>query len=92
MASICISVSGDWQKGVPQVSVLLLLEQSRELIVKETSKWFLSSFREVATTVKLSPDVIGEVRVLLIHRWPRGVYVDPYQLASLSHHSDWQVS
>uniref|UniRef100_A0A1A8FQC1 Phosphatidylinositol-glycan biosynthesis class X protein n=1 Tax=Nothobranchius korthausae TaxID=1143690 RepID=A0A1A8FQC1_9TELE len=25
------------------------------------------------------------------HRWPNGVYVDPYQLASLSAHNDWQI-
>lgn len=47
--------------------------------------------REVVTTVELSPDVLSDVRVLLVHRWPSGVYVDPYQLASLSDHSDWQI-
>ncbi|XP_026201187.1 phosphatidylinositol-glycan biosynthesis class X protein [Anabas testudineus] len=47
--------------------------------------------RELETTVELSPDVIHEVRVLLIHRCPSGVYVDPYQLASLSHKRDWQI-
>lgn len=48
-------------------------------------------FREAVTTVELSPDVLSGVRVLLVHRWPRGVYLDPYQLASLSDESDWQV-
>ncbi|XP_034003275.1 phosphatidylinositol-glycan biosynthesis class X protein [Trematomus bernacchii] len=47
--------------------------------------------REVETTVELSPDVHSGVRVLLLHRWPRGVYVDPYQLASLSDLSDWKI-
>ncbi|XP_074492146.1 phosphatidylinositol-glycan biosynthesis class X protein [Sebastes fasciatus] len=47
--------------------------------------------REMVTTVELSPDVLSGVRVLLVHRWPRGIYVDPYQLASLSDHSDWQI-
>uniref|UniRef100_A0A8C9XW19 Phosphatidylinositol-glycan biosynthesis class X protein n=1 Tax=Sander lucioperca TaxID=283035 RepID=A0A8C9XW19_SANLU len=47
--------------------------------------------REVVTTVELSPDVLSDVRVLLVHRWPRGVFVDPYQLASLSDQSDWQI-
>lgn len=47
--------------------------------------------REMVTTVELSPDVLSEVRVLLLHRWPRGVYIDPYQLASLSDQSDWQI-
>ncbi|XP_054458079.1 phosphatidylinositol-glycan biosynthesis class X protein [Anoplopoma fimbria] len=47
--------------------------------------------REVVTSVELSPDVLSGVRVLLVHRWPRGVFVDPYQLASLSEHGDWQL-
>ncbi|KAK5930868.1 hypothetical protein CgunFtcFv8_027070 [Champsocephalus gunnari] len=47
--------------------------------------------REVETTVELSPDVHSGVRVLLLHRWPRGVYVDPYQLASLSDLNDWKI-
>lgn len=47
--------------------------------------------REVVTTVELNPDVLNGVRVLLVHRWPRGVYVDPYQLASLSDQRDWQI-
>ncbi|XP_044054252.1 phosphatidylinositol-glycan biosynthesis class X protein [Siniperca chuatsi] len=47
--------------------------------------------REVVTTVVLSPDVLSGLRVLLVHRWPRGVYVDPYQLASLSDQTDWQI-
>lgn len=48
-------------------------------------------FREVVTTVELSPDALSGVRVMLVHRWPRGVYLDPYQLTSLSVQSDWQV-
>ncbi|XP_072246020.1 phosphatidylinositol-glycan biosynthesis class X protein [Leuresthes tenuis] len=47
--------------------------------------------REVITTVELRPDVLGSIRVLLLYRWPSGVYVDPYQLASLSSQRDWQV-
>ncbi|XP_076582480.1 phosphatidylinositol-glycan biosynthesis class X protein [Chaetodon auriga] len=47
--------------------------------------------REAVTTVELSPDVISGLRVLLVHRWPRGVYLDPYQLASLSGQIDWQI-
>lgn len=56
-----------------------------------SNKSFLLYFREVVTTVELSPDVPRGIRVLLVHRWPRGVYIDPYQLASLSDQSDWQV-
>lgn len=55
-------------------------------------KWFLVCSREVITTVELNPDVFSGLRVLLVHRWPRGVYLDPYQLASLSGQTDWQVS
>ncbi|XP_028260007.1 phosphatidylinositol-glycan biosynthesis class X protein [Parambassis ranga] len=47
--------------------------------------------REVITTVELRPDVLDGVRVLLVYKWPRGVYVDPYQLASLSNRSNWQI-
>ncbi|XP_069006725.1 phosphatidylinositol-glycan biosynthesis class X protein [Embiotoca jacksoni] len=47
--------------------------------------------REVITTVELGPDGLSDIRVLLVHRWPRGVFVDPYQLASLSNQSDWQI-
>ncbi|KAM9358021.1 phosphatidylinositol-glycan biosynthesis class X protein [Symphorus nematophorus] len=46
---------------------------------------------EVVTTVEFSLDALNGVRVLLVHRWPRGVYLDPYQLASLSDQSDWQI-
>lgn len=48
-------------------------------------------FREVVTTVKLSPDVVSGVRVMLLHRWPSSVYLDPYQLTSLGDQSEWQV-
>ncbi|XP_070688668.1 phosphatidylinositol-glycan biosynthesis class X protein isoform X2 [Pempheris klunzingeri] len=47
--------------------------------------------RDVVTTVELSPNVLSGVRVLLVYRWPRGVFVDPYQLTSLSDQSDWQI-
>nr|XP_019936608.1 PREDICTED: phosphatidylinositol-glycan biosynthesis class X protein [Paralichthys olivaceus] len=47
--------------------------------------------REVITTVELSPAVLGSVRVLLVYRWPQGVFIDPYQLASLRDQRDWQI-
>lgn len=52
---------------------------------------YIMCFREVVTTVKLSPDDVSGVRVMLLHRWPSSVYLDPYQLTSLSDQSDWQV-
>ncbi|KAL6107521.1 pigx [Pungitius sinensis] len=68
---------------------LLKQLQSSRLSVQVTKKGF---HRELLTTVQLSPDVPSGLRVLLLHRWPRGVYVDPFQLASLSEQSDWQMS
>lgn len=47
--------------------------------------------REVATTVELKPGAASFVKVLLVHRWPRGVYSDPFQLASLSGQLKWQI-
>ncbi|XP_008280181.1 phosphatidylinositol-glycan biosynthesis class X protein [Stegastes partitus] len=69
----------------------LLLKQwleSSSVAVELSKKGF---HREVITTVELKPDVLSDVRVLLVHRWPRGVYVDPYQLASLSDQHDWKI-
>ncbi|XP_029356460.1 phosphatidylinositol-glycan biosynthesis class X protein [Echeneis naucrates] len=47
--------------------------------------------RDLITNIDLSPDVPRGIRVLLVYRWPSGVYVDPYQLASLRDQSDWQI-
>uniref|UniRef100_A0AAX7TE87 Phosphatidylinositol-glycan biosynthesis class X protein n=1 Tax=Astatotilapia calliptera TaxID=8154 RepID=A0AAX7TE87_ASTCA len=47
--------------------------------------------REVTTTVEFRSKELSSVKVLLIHRWPRDVYVDPYQLASLSDQNNWKV-
>ncbi|XP_056235199.1 phosphatidylinositol-glycan biosynthesis class X protein [Seriola aureovittata] len=62
--------------------------ESTSVSVEISKKGF---HRELITTVDLSPDVLSGVRVLLVHRWPRGVYIDPYQLASLRDQSDWQI-
>ena len=48
-------------------------------------------FRELVTTIKFGPDVPKGLKVMLIHRWPRGVYVDPFELASLRDHTDLEV-
>uniref|UniRef100_A0A3Q3VYP1 Phosphatidylinositol-glycan biosynthesis class X protein n=1 Tax=Mola mola TaxID=94237 RepID=A0A3Q3VYP1_MOLML len=64
------------------------LLDSSSVSLEITKKGF---HREVVTTVELSLDALSGVRVMLVHRWPRGVYLDPYQLASLSDHSDWQI-
>lgn len=36
-------------------------------------------------------DAPSGVEIMLLHRWPSSVYVDPYQLESLRGQSDWQV-
>lgn len=48
-------------------------------------------FREVETTVTFGYDAPSGIRIMLLHRWPSSVYVDPYQLESLRGQSDWQV-
>ncbi|KAM9386171.1 phosphatidylinositol-glycan biosynthesis class X protein [Pholidichthys leucotaenia] len=68
-----------------------LLKQSLEsasVLVELSRKGF---HRELITTVKLRPDELGDVTFLLVYRFPRGVYVDPYQLASLIDQSNWQI-
>lgn len=62
--------------------------ESMSVSVEINNKGF---HREVVTTVEISSDVLTGVRVLLVHRWPSGIYVDPYQLASLSDHGNWQI-
>ncbi|KAM9848568.1 phosphatidylinositol-glycan biosynthesis class X protein [Aulostomus maculatus] len=69
------------EKGVNNCGSLRLWLQSTSLSVEINNKGF---HREAVTTVELSPDVLSGVRVLLVYRWPRGIFVDPYQLAVLS--------
>ncbi|XP_029938855.1 phosphatidylinositol-glycan biosynthesis class X protein [Salarias fasciatus] len=47
--------------------------------------------RELVTTVDLRPGAISSVKVLLVHRWPRSVYIDPFQIASLSEQLKLQI-
>ncbi|RVE73887.1 hypothetical protein OJAV_G00035980 [Oryzias javanicus] len=47
--------------------------------------------REVVTSVELGSEAPGDVRALLVYTWPRGVYLDPNQLASLRDLRDWQM-
>lgn len=48
-------------------------------------------FREVATTVMFGYEAPSGIKIMLLHRWPNSIYVDPYQLESLRGQSDWQV-
>uniref|UniRef100_A0A3B5LQ47 Phosphatidylinositol-glycan biosynthesis class X protein n=1 Tax=Xiphophorus couchianus TaxID=32473 RepID=A0A3B5LQ47_9TELE len=45
----------------------------------------------VTTTVELRPSALSGASVLLLYRWPNGVFVDPYQLASLSDQSNFEI-
>lgn len=47
--------------------------------------------RQVKTTVELSLGLSAGIQVMLLYRWPRGVYLDPYQIASLRDQRKWQV-
>ncbi|XP_068449167.1 phosphatidylinositol-glycan biosynthesis class X protein [Clinocottus analis] len=79
----------DVQKNESHCGLLKQWLESSIVSVELTKKGF---HREAVTTVELSPDVLlSGVRVVLVHRWPRGVYVDPYQLASLSEQRNWQI-
>ncbi|KAM8875429.1 phosphatidylinositol-glycan biosynthesis class X protein isoform 2-T2 [Spinachia spinachia] len=62
---------------------------SARVSVQITNRGF---HRELLTSVELSPGVPRGLGVLLLHRWPRGVYVDPFQLASLGEQRDWQIA
>uniref|UniRef100_A0A3P9QAB7 Phosphatidylinositol-glycan biosynthesis class X protein n=1 Tax=Poecilia reticulata TaxID=8081 RepID=A0A3P9QAB7_POERE len=47
--------------------------------------------REVTTTVELRPTTLSGASILLLYRWPNGVFVDPYQLASLGDQSNFEI-
>lgn len=47
--------------------------------------------RLVETTVELSLGLSTGIQVMLLYRWPQGVYLDPYQIASLRDQRKWQV-
>ncbi|XP_060887682.1 phosphatidylinositol-glycan biosynthesis class X protein [Labrus mixtus] len=86
--SSCHGSIDEDEKKENHCDVLKQLLESSAVAVELRKNGF---HRELVTSVELSPDDLRWVRVLLVHRWPRGVYVDPYQLASLSDHRDWQI-
>ncbi|XP_077440403.1 phosphatidylinositol-glycan biosynthesis class X protein [Vanacampus margaritifer] len=75
-------------KGENSCATLKQWLQSTAISLEIKNKGF---HREVETTVELQPGAFRDVRVLLLHTWPSGVYVDPYQLAFLSDTVDWQI-
>ncbi|XP_061095960.1 phosphatidylinositol-glycan biosynthesis class X protein isoform X2 [Conger conger] len=53
--------------------------------------WKMGFHRELVTTVECGPHSPEELHALLVQNLPRGVYVDPYQLASLQQDAGLQV-
>lgn len=48
-------------------------------------------FRELDTVVhQFNPSGLWS-GVLLLYSWPKDIFVDPFQLASLSNQSNWEV-
>ncbi|XP_051929161.1 phosphatidylinositol-glycan biosynthesis class X protein [Hippocampus zosterae] len=76
-------------KGDNSCAVLKQRLQSTAVSIVIKNKGF---HRELETTVELQlGSAFKDVRLLLLHTWPSGVYVDPYQLAFLSDAVDWQI-
>ncbi|CAJ1060038.1 phosphatidylinositol-glycan biosynthesis class X protein [Xyrichtys novacula] len=71
-----------------QCDVLKQLLESSAVSVELKKDGF---HRELVTSVELRSDDLRGVRVLLVHRWPSGVYVDPFELSSLHDQRDWQI-
>ncbi|KAF7659101.1 hypothetical protein LDENG_00003250 [Lucifuga dentata] len=91
-AFFCLSICYCWtEKDEKNESFCGLLKQQLESTSVSIEIIKNGFHREVITTTEVSPDLLNDLRVLLVHQWPRGIYVDPYQLASLSEHSDWQI-
>ncbi|XP_038124515.1 phosphatidylinositol-glycan biosynthesis class X protein [Cyprinodon tularosa] len=79
----------DREDDQDQCALLIKWLHSSSVSLEVSKKGF---HREVTTTVDVRPEALSSgASVLLLHRWPRGVFVDPYQLASLSDHSNWEI-
>lgn len=85
--STCHGLTEEDEKKDNPCNVLQQLFESSAVSVDIKKNGF---HRELVMSVELSHDDLRGVRVLLIQQWPRGVYVDPYQLTSLRDHRDWQ--
>ncbi|KAJ8375933.1 hypothetical protein SKAU_G00065130 [Synaphobranchus kaupii] len=53
--------------------------------------WKMGFHRELVTTVECGPSSPEKLQTLLVQNLPRGVYIDPYQLASLQQDTGLQV-
>ncbi|KAM9831344.1 phosphatidylinositol-glycan biosynthesis class X protein [Neosynchiropus ocellatus] len=67
---------------------LNLYVQSTSLSLLLKNKGF---HREVETIVRFPSDIYPGFKVLLVYRWPSGIYVDPYQLSTLNEQNNWQI-
>ncbi|XP_034565791.1 phosphatidylinositol-glycan biosynthesis class X protein [Notolabrus celidotus] len=85
--SICHSLTKEGEQK-NHCDVLKQLLESSSVSVELRKNGF---HRELVTSVELRSDDLRGIRVLLVHRWPRGVYVDPYELSSLRDQRDWQI-
>ncbi|CAG10935.1 unnamed protein product [Tetraodon nigroviridis] len=84
----CHCLNGKEEKNENQCDLLKKSLESSSVWVEITKKGF---HRQVETTVELSLGVLTGVQVMLLYRWPRGVYLDPYQIASLHKQSNWKI-
>ncbi|KAJ8395002.1 hypothetical protein AAFF_G00039530 [Aldrovandia affinis] len=68
-----------------------LSEQCLESLTVSRDIWKTGFHRELVTTVGCGPRCPEQLQVLVVQNLPRGVYVDPYQLASLQQDTGLQV-
>ncbi|KAJ3599327.1 hypothetical protein NHX12_033290 [Muraenolepis orangiensis] len=87
ITSMCVYLSG----GEKDPHVCGLGRQWLESVLVSTDIHGKGFHRDLVTTVKFSPAVPDVLNLLLVHKLPSGIYVDPYQLASLSGDSHLQI-
>lgn len=91
--SVSIDMNGKGFHRYVSTSWWLVQQMTHWYILYSIKQYLaLGVFREMVTTVKFSPDVPHVLNVLLVHKLPRGIYVDPYQLASLTGDSHLEVT
>lgn len=90
---IFISFGGDHKERVSQVLLAAkAVRQNNCIEWKICVSWVIWLWsRQVETNVELSLGLVTGLQVMLLYRWPRGVYLDPYQIANLHDQNNWQV-
>ncbi|XP_029683501.1 phosphatidylinositol-glycan biosynthesis class X protein isoform X2 [Takifugu rubripes] len=76
------------EQSEDQCDLLKRSLESSSVLVEITKEGF---HRQVETTIELSLGLSTGIQVMLLYRWPRGVYLDPYQIASLRDQRKWQI-